>query len=168
MTSRSQPEPGRLCPALPGAGSGCASGWEEQPRAASGRTHGAVPPRPDLPAASGRQLVPHLFDVTLAFLDLQHFQAFHWDKEARGLPWRHVEALARLLTGSSPRRKAGAGLPSGSPQPRVLAAQGQGLWPGGPVLAPGRTNRRTPPRAPAPLSRIQSQAPTPHFLSPGL
>lgn len=50
-------------------------------------------PAQTLPVASSCQLVPHLFNVTLAFLNLHHFQSFHWrPRETRGLPWIHVEA----------------------------------------------------------------------------
>ena len=56
-----------------------------------------------LPAASGCQFLPHLFNVTLAFLDLHHFQSFHWrPRETRGLPWIRREALERLVRWGPP------------------------------------------------------------------
>ena len=106
LTSTPQPNRARRSPRWVGAPPPGSEG-ERSPEPPRGARPGQPFPGLTSPAASGRQLVPHLLDVALAFLNLHHFQAFHWDKETQGLPWRHVEDLARLSPGLALRGEDG-------------------------------------------------------------
>lgn len=59
-------------------------------------------PAPRLPVASGCQLLSHLFNVTLAFLNLHHLQSFHWSQREASGYHGYPQGMGEAVIGGPP------------------------------------------------------------------